>query len=115
MRSIRVRLMLLMAVGFAPSTTEAQLWKHFVPTARNAAGQASSDKLTQESGPWLIVAASFSGVGAEEQAHELAAELRQRHRLTSYVHEMSFDLSNKSDTSPGRGLDQYGAPIRRRY
>ena len=32
----------------------------------------------QENGPWLIVAASFSGEGAEEQAQSLAQELRAR-------------------------------------
>ena len=34
--------------------------------------------LTQDSGPWLIVAASFSGNGAEKQAHDLADELRRQ-------------------------------------
>jgi hypothetical protein len=68
--------------------------------------------LTQENGPWLIVAASFSGNGAEHQANELARELRARYRLQSYVHEMNFEFG---DESPGRGLDEYGGTIRRRY
>jgi hypothetical protein len=68
--------------------------------------------LAQENGPWLIVAASFSGHGAEKQAAELARELRSRYRLKSYLHEISFKFG---DESPGRGLDEYGAPVRRRY
>ena len=68
--------------------------------------------LAQENGPWLIVAASFSGDGAEKQAGDLARELRERFRLQTYLHEMSFKLG---DEAPGRGLDAYGAPVRRRY
>jgi hypothetical protein len=68
--------------------------------------------LAQEDGPWLIVAASFSGDGAEKQAGDLARELRDRFRLRAYLHEMSFTFD---DDSPGRGLDEYGAPVRRRY
>jgi hypothetical protein len=68
--------------------------------------------LTQDNGPWLIVAASFSGEGAEEQAQELVDELRSQYRMRAYVHEMNF---KQGDDAPGRGLDNYGAPIRRRY
>jgi hypothetical protein len=68
--------------------------------------------LTQDHGPWLIVAASFSGHGAEKQAGELARELRTRYRLKSYLHAMNFEFG---DESPGRGLDEYGGSIRRRY
>ena len=61
---------------------------------------------TQDNGPWLIVAASFSGNGAEKQAHDLAEELRERFRMAAYVHEMDFKFG---DDTPGRGLDEYGA------
>ena len=37
--------------------------------------------LTQDNGPWLIVAASFSGDGAEKQARALADELRGKYRI----------------------------------
>ena len=91
----------------------AQLWRHFVPTARRPAGaERRTIHLTQENGPWLIVAASFSGDGAEKQAGDLARELRERFRLQAYLHEMNFKLG---DEAPGRGLDAYGAPVRRRY
>jgi hypothetical protein len=58
------------------------------------------------------VAASFSGEGAEEQARSLAEELRSRHQFSAYVHEMNFKFG---DEAPGRGLDEYGAPVRRRF
>jgi hypothetical protein len=68
--------------------------------------------LAQDDGPWLIVAASFSGEGAQEQAQALAQELRSRYRLRAYLHEMNFKFG---DEAPGRGLDEYGAPVRRRF
>lgn len=69
-------------------------------------------KLTENNGPWLIVAASFSGEGAEQQATNLATELRTQHRLAAYVHQMDFKFG---ESNPGQGLDNYGTPTRRRY
>lgn len=117
----------------------AQLWKHFLPTSHSGSdevriAEVSEDSrplrdvsapagepqinttskygLAQENGPWLIVAASFSGEGSAEQAQTLAEELRTQFRLAAYTHQMSF---KQGDDAPGRGLDEYGAPIRRRY
>jgi hypothetical protein len=83
-----------------------------VPTADERPAPRGDYTLKQEDGPWLIVATSFSGEGAEKQAEDLARELRERFRLQAYLHEMSFKFD---DQSPGRGLDAYGAPVRRRY
>jgi hypothetical protein len=137
-----VRFFLLVAIGSVCSTAGAQIWQKFLPSAKNAeeedsqpggraietgqprmTGRADSAPddglaengdlaLTQEDGPWLIVAASFSGGGAEKQAGELARELRTRYRLKSYLHEMNFEFGGEA---PGRGLDEYGGSIRRRY
>ena len=124
----------------AVQPVQAQLWRQFLPTgsssgstdaraaqappsnrAANAAenelaGQAAAIggdmALTQDRGPWLIVAASFSGDGAEQQAGLLAAELHSQFRMAAYVHEMNFKFG---DENPGQGLDNYGAPTHRRY
>jgi hypothetical protein len=114
----------------------AQLWKQFLPTGGSgdarkaqapanerglsaidtASGQGAAVggdlALTQDRGPWLIVAASFSGNGAEKQASDLATELRNQFRMAAYVHEMNFKFG---DENPGQGLNNYGAPTRRRY
>lgn len=68
--------------------------------------------LSQNNGPWLIVAASFSGDGAEKQANDLASELRSQARIAAYVHQMNFKFGEQN---PGSGLDNYGAPTRRHY
>jgi hypothetical protein len=115
MRARFVGPFMLTAMALAAAPASGQLWKHFVPTTRSAPRPQSSENLTEENGPWMIVAASFSGDGAEQQAAELAEELRGRYRLAAYVHEMSFDFSDNNSRPLGRGLDEYGAPIRRRY
>ncbi|MEX2310421.1 MAG: hypothetical protein WD738_22835 [Pirellulales bacterium] len=102
-------------MNFIATVGHAQLWRQFLPSGDAASaerGTAADLALTQENGPWLIVAASFSGEGAAEQAQALTQELRSRYRLPAYLHEMSFKLG---DEPPGRGLDQYGAPVRRRF
>ncbi len=68
-------------------------------------------RLTKENGPWTILACSFSGEGAEDQARELVLEMRKRYKLPAYLHEMRFDL----DEAEGRGLNRYGGPVQMRY
>jgi hypothetical protein len=111
------KLVLFVAIGSASDSARAQIWRNFLPTPSNSEPAEASNAqqgfaLTQENGPWLIVAASFSGDGAEKQATELTQELRKRYRVRSYLHEMSFDFG---DESLGRGLDEYGGSVRRRY
>jgi hypothetical protein len=105
--------MLIAVVAWSTATSgTAQLWKQFVPSARVEADPGTEYRLTQEDGPWLVMAATFSGADGKEQAHELVLEFRQKHNLPAYIHEMTFDYSKET---PGRGLDQYGGPVRRRY
>jgi hypothetical protein len=101
-----------LAVASMAAPTQAQIWKQFVPVPKVESDPNGDFALTQTNGPWLVMAATFSGEGAEQQARELALEFRQEYNLPAYLHQMTFDYS---DQSPGRGLDQYGAPVRRRY
>ena len=68
-------------------------------------------KLTEGNGPWMITACSFSGEGAQNQAHELALELRKRYKLEAYVHKARFDLGEASV----RGVNRFGDRARGRY
>ncbi|GIW95788.1 MAG: hypothetical protein KatS3mg110_3829 [Pirellulaceae bacterium] len=68
--------------------------------------------LTEDQGPWMILACSFSGPGAEQQAHELVLELRQRFNLEAYQHKRTFDYT---EPVQGLGYDKYGNPRRMRY
>ena len=69
-------------------------------------------RLAADNGPWMIMAASFSGDNAERQAHELALELRREHKLPAFVHQMKFDFTGEVR---GRGLDKWGKPRSMRY
>lgn len=127
----RVLILSVLWVGTA-STACGQLWKPFLPTARVDADPRADYRLTEKNGPWLIMAATFSGDGAEQQARDLVLEFRQRYNLAAYLHNMAFNFSDDSsgeeqasnrgsaigafpaeDESGGR--ESYGAPSRRRY
>lgn len=77
-----------------------------------AADPEESYTLTEEQGPWMIMAVTFSGDEADSQAGELVQELRTRYKLSAYTHEVQFDYSKGT---VGRGIDQFGAPMRMKY
>lgn len=64
----------------------------------------------ENNGPWMVMAATFSGEQAETDARELAYELRKRHKLDAYTHRMTFDFT---ETIEGR--DANGDTRRMKY
>lgn len=86
-------------------------WTRLLATHRPDADPQKIYRLTENEGPWLIMAASFAGDGGERQAQDLALELRKRYKLTAYVHEMDFEFKD----AEGRGVDRYGAPLKFKY
>jgi hypothetical protein len=94
------------------STAAEPFWRQVIPRKRVAFDPNADYTLTEEHGPWLIMASSFTGELGEQEARELVAELRTKYNLPAFYYAMTFKLE---DERPGRGIDQYGAPIRRRY
>lgn len=93
------------AARAAPPWQKVSLFRHV---------EAKTDKpytLTEEAGPWLIMALTFSGAEADEQAKELVYELRSVHNLPAYMYQKDFDFG----VGKGRGVDKYGAPLKMRY
>ena len=88
------------------------LWEQLVPRKRVEADAQADYTLSEQQGPWLVLAASFSGPAGENQARELVLELRRDFHLPAYYYGMTFQLD---DANPGRGIDSDGARIRRRY
>lgn len=88
------------------------LWRQLMPRKKVEADPRGDYTLTEKNGPWLIMAASFNGEGAEEDARNLVVELRQRFNLPAYYYAMTFTLD---DANVGRGIDDYGGKIKRRY
>jgi len=102
----------VVCLGLAGPATAATPWSRFVPIRRIQADPDTDYALTEENGPWMIMATTFSGDGAHDQARELVLELRKRYRLPAYCYQKRFDY-----TKPvvGRGLDRYGEPLKMRF
>ncbi|QDT72585.1 hypothetical protein [Lacipirellula limnantheis] len=106
----------LLAAGaissFSYSHAAEPFWRQVMPRKRVAADPNGDYSLAEKNGPWLIMAMSFNGEGGETEARELVTELRTKYNLPAYYYAMTFKLE---DERPGRGIDNYGTPIKRRY
>ncbi|MFO0905357.1 MAG: hypothetical protein U0939_20280 [Pirellulales bacterium] len=102
---------ILAAIVTAAATLSAPLGAappkiSFLPFKRVDGDPNKKYELTEKNGPWMVYATSFSGEGAESQAHELVIELRQRFKLPAYVHKQHYDYT---ESVTGLGIDRYGA------
>lgn len=68
--------------------------------------------LAEKDGPWLVLATTFRGETAREDARALVHEFRSRHRIRAYTHEKAFDYRGEQR---GNGLNPDGSPKRMRY
>ena len=66
--------------------------------------------IDEDNGPWMVMAATFSGDAAADDARELVYELRKRHKLDAYTHRMTFDF-----TEAVEGRDANGDVQRMKY
>ncbi len=104
--------LMLLVLGAPISALAAPPWDALIPFQKIDADPKDPYWLTDEHGPWLILAASFAGEGADSQAHDLAIELRKKFKLHAYVDKRRFDLSG---TEQGLGIDRYGRPKQMRH
>ena len=68
--------------------------------------------LTEDQGPWMIMAVTFCGPEAERQSKELVQELRSFYKMPAYRYKMDFDYAQGT---VGRGVDRFGAPRKMKY
>src|SRR5262249_10263125 len=83
----------------APPWTKMVLFKHL------EADPNEMYAISDDNGPWMILAASFSGEGAEEQAQQLIYELRKEYKLPAYSYQKKFEFSKPVE---GNGLTPQG-------
>ncbi len=102
----------LVVLASPPASAQAP-WSRLALFRRVAADPNTDYGLTRENGPWMIMAATFAGEGAEDQARELTYELRKSFKLEAYTYKMQVDA--QEETVNGRGVDRYGQPLRMRY
>ncbi len=103
-------------IGWSASWAVAAPWEKLLSIQRVEADPQKPYTITEQNGPWMIMACSFSATKAPEQArqqaHELALELRKRYKLPAYVYDKKFDLGKEVY---GRGVDEFGRPRRMKY
>jgi hypothetical protein len=86
-------------------------WARLVPLKRIESNPDAMYPITDSHGPWMIMAATFSGEGAEEQARQLIHELRRDFKLPAYSYRKKFEYSKPVR---GKGLTPQGeAPLMR--
>jgi hypothetical protein len=112
----RCYLCLLLAVvlsqGVAGTAWAVKPWEMLIPFKRVDAAKDKEYRLTEEHGPWMILAASFAGPGAEQQARQLVFEIRRDLNVEAYIHQETYDFTQPVQ---GLGLNRYGGPKRMRY
>ncbi len=92
-------------LGAAPPWAKVVLFKHL------EADPNEMYPITDQNGPWMIMAATFSGEGAEDQARQLIYELRKKYKLPAYSYQKKFEFSKPV---LGKGVDTRGeAPLMR--
>jgi hypothetical protein len=97
----------------AESLAAPKRWKSLVPFAKRMEADPNQRYVLEEThGPWMILAASFSGEQGFQQAHNLTLDLRRSLNRPVYVHARMFDFSAPV---AGIGLDKYNRPRQMRY
>jgi hypothetical protein len=97
--------------GACAMAEAAPPWNNLMSLGGVDADPAKTYSLTEANGPWMIMACSFSGDGAEKQAQELAYELRKRYKVAAYTYKGRFDPGE----AQGRGVDEFGNPRKWKY
>jgi hypothetical protein len=110
------RLMLLLIVTASVVLTDCRTVSAAPPWARLSLFrrvEAQPERMyaiDENNGPWMVMAATFSGEQAEGEARELVFDLRKHHKLDAYTHRMTFDY-----TEPVEGRDSNGDVQRMKY
>ncbi|MFG0261464.1 MAG: hypothetical protein ACF788_03650, partial [Novipirellula sp. JB048] len=59
--------------------------------------------LSQEDGPWMILASTCVGEGSKERAHRLAFEIRRDLNLPAFIYREKFDFTGSVGRGPSSG------------
>ena len=108
----RLWMIVVVFLGTCWSLDAAPPWSELIAMRSVDAEPEKDYRLTEENGPWMVMACSFSGDGAEKQAKALVYELRKRYKLPAYTFQGRFDPGE----ARGRGVvDKYGNPRKWKY
>lgn len=113
--SSRWIVLVLLAVGLAAHAAEADAQTGWLPAgwfSQDAVDPKAMFPLAESDGPWLVLATTFRGEGARDDARRLVQELRGPHKLKAFTHEKSFDFTGNQR---GLGLNPDGSPKKMRF
>ena len=107
--------LVFIAAGLAVGGPVAKAQTGWLPTAwfsQDTVDPKAMFPLAESDGPWMVLATTFRGEGARDDARRLVQELRGPHKLKAYTHEKSFDFTGNQR---GLGLNPDGTPKKMRY
>ncbi|MEN6450237.1 MAG: hypothetical protein ABFC96_07085 [Thermoguttaceae bacterium] len=96
--------------AIATAARAAAPWSNMLSLGGVQADPKKTYSITESNGPWMIMACTFSGDGAEKQAKDLVLELRKRYKLPAYVYKAHFDPGEAQGLGTGKG--RHGNPTR---
>ncbi len=90
----------LIAITFSTAQADTpSLLKMFGRAPSDSPPNQSQD-LSEEDGPWLILASTFVGKGSKSRAERLAAEIRNQLGLQAFIYKENFDFTGTIDRDP---------------
>ncbi|MCP4891469.1 MAG: hypothetical protein GY904_33370 [Planctomycetaceae bacterium] len=98
-RSLLSLLLVSVSVAVA-SADKPALLKMFQRTAATEADPNKTYELSEEDGPWMILASTFVGDGAKTRAAKLALEIRSELNLPAFIYKENFDFTGTIDRDP---------------
>ena len=99
-------------IGASLAAAAGPAWDSLMPFKKIDADPSNAYPIAQSNGPWMIMAMTFHGDRAAQQAHQLVYEFRSKYKLPAYSYEKTFDFSQPVQ---GRGLDAQGRPVVGKY
>ncbi len=107
----------IVALALAPGLLAAAIsradtpWSNLLTANHVEADPNKPYSLEEDHGPWIIMACSFNGQNAQQQAHDLVLELRKNYRMEAFVYRMDFKL----DDPNGNAQSLFASPHRHEY
>jgi hypothetical protein len=89
----------------------AKPWDRLISSTSLEADPNKSYEISEENGPWMIMACSFSGQGADQQAKDLVLELRKKYKVPAYTYKKRFEFGKIEGTR----VDRFNRPVKMKY
>jgi hypothetical protein len=102
---------LLLSASLGSQALGDSPWQRMSLFKKIEADEKNSFPLTENNGPWMIMAYTFSGDTSAEDARALVHELRSVHKLPAWSYQMTFDFGG----TYGKGVDRFGGARKMKY